>query len=909
MNNPNGLRIFLSNILIVFLAVPLMSANLKLIGNSYFSGDIILIEGKLFSELTNLQIDEIYYTSDNQAGTVHQSQSVISDSEGSFSLDWKLTNDLSSVENIEFRATDPNTGLGTSTFLNSSSTILQFETTFNGLVCPDTLSSSSVIEFCAGLYQECEDGSLAPLAGRTLELSPGFDDCGLDAGESPNLFAVTDESGLACFSIGGIDTLYSYGSLSVRVKYAGERAPEAGEQPNSACNPSESVNFSSANDCFFIEILHHCDSSILPYEIVGNDSADIYYVKTVDLDRDNHTDIIYTGNSIEGLFIAFGTGESNPEQPISYLAIKQAALDVGYVNADTLVDIIAVTLNNIYILYNLGNRNFDIESIPITNLNASSKYSNILLELNAPSFVTGHFNSDIYVDLIIAPDQIRYGNDLNVFNSGISLGTNFKAVNSCDFNNDGYDDVIGIDGDSTKILLNDTNGGFQQSVSIFVGDTKIDLTPASIVVDFNDDGNCDFAQVVPLTNSTNESMITYALGDGTGSLLKSDTIRVYGIAYNLAVADADRDGNLEMIIANGTTQKLEIYFGDGSGNFEGPSYVDLQTSNSQTYALASLDLDRDGNFDFISGALNGGDLLVATTPSDSADILIDQMTVTAFDETTVRVYNPDGYIISEDIQTVAGSEFQELDVDSDGSLDDRTMDYNLEYGEYVIVADMEPEASDEGTMSIAIGINGSQQAISFLNYNASGNIKTLVDSLVFYYTVEEISSIQPPNGMPTDRSRPLFEWDRQVDTIANIEEYQIQLDRYYDFRNPIFDITGLLLPEYQPEVPLGNDSVFYWRYKYNDGNSWSDYSRTFAVYITGVCCFGFTGNVNGDTQGVLDMSDITFLVDYLFLGGPHPPCSDASNVNGDPEGEINIIDLAFLVRYVFDGGAPPMVCP
>ena len=59
----------------------------------------------------------------------------------------------------------------------------------------------------------------------------------------------------------------------------------------------------------------------------------------------------------------------------------------------------------------------------------------------------------------------------------------------------------------------------------------------------------------------------------------------------------------------------------------------------------------------------------------------------------------------------------------------------------------------------------------------------------------------------------------------------------------------------------------------------------------------------------IDISDIVFLVNYIFMGGPEPPCLEQADVNnsGSP-GYVDIADLAFLVEYMFDGGPAPEPC-
>ncbi len=79
------------------------------------------------------------------------------------------------------------------------------------------------------------------------------------------------------------------------------------------------------------------------------------------------------------------------------------------------------------------------------------------------------------------------------------------------------------------------------------------------------------------------------------------------------------------------------------------------------------------------------------------------------------------------------------------------------------------------------------------------------------------------------------------------------------------------------------------------------------------CCIDIRGNANGDQSDDINISDITFLVDYLFGVplGPVPPCLEEGNANGDVDNFVNISDITYLVEYLFGvplGPAPP-ACP
>ena len=47
------------------------------------------------------------------------------------------------------------------------------------------------------------------------------------------------------------------------------------------------------------------------------------------------------------------------------------------------------------------------------------------------------------------------------------------------------------------------------------------------------------------------------------------------------------------------------------------------------------------------------------------------------------------------------------------------------------------------------------------------------------------------------------------------------------------------------------------------------------------------GNVNHDPAGLIDISDLVYLVDYMFTGGQVPPNLDEADVDG-----IDVIDIS-----------------
>jgi hypothetical protein len=276
-----------------------------------------------------------------------------------------------------------------------------------------------------------------------------------------------------------------------------------------------------------------------------------------------------------------------------------------------------------------------------------------------------------------------------------------------------------------------------------------------------------------------------------------------------------------------------------------------------------------------------------------------------------RILNPNQYEIAREVRTVAGSDFGRLDADGSHTIDQRSIDYNLVNGEYKIIVSRDPGAPLSGAFIMDIRVDGSQNIRIFQNYvsNFSGvsgknSPRAESDSLIFYYSVEQNPSMSPPNGVKTTTQRPAFGWAKLVDTVASTK-YTFQLDRFYDFRAPIYDDSTLTFAHFTPPINLGKDSIFYWRVRGKIGGIWSGWSRTMAAYIGGACCTGTSGNVNG--SGGVDLADLSALVSFLTGGGFVFPCTAEANVN--TVGGVDLADLSALVTYLTGGGYALPSCP
>jgi len=61
------------------------------------------------------------------------------------------------------------------------------------------------------------------------------------------------------------------------------------------------------------------------------------------------------------------------------------------------------------------------------------------------------------------------------------------------------------------------------------------------------------------------------------------------------------------------------------------------------------------------------------------------------------------------------------------------------------------------------------------------------------------------------------------------------------------------------------------------------------------------GDANAD--GLANVGDVVYLINYIFYAGPGPEPDEAGDVNGD--GTVNVGDAVYLINNIFNGGPDP----
>ncbi len=129
-----------------------------------------------------------------------------------------------------------------------------------------------------------------------------------------------------------------------------------------------------------------------------------------------------------------------------------------------------------------------------------------------------------------------------------------------------------------------------------------------------------------------------------------------------------------------------------------------------------------------------------------------------------------------------------------------------------------------------------------------------------------------------------------------------------------FTGTPVVCLNYNPGQISGSESTLKWL-RYQSGNTWTNVTGagypnvstnyicgtttlgTFALAQAGSCCVSPVGNIDCDPANSIDISDLTALIDNLFVSFTPLCCTKEANVDG--AGGIDIADLTFFIDHLF----------
>ena len=192
--------------------------------------------------------------------------------------------------------------------------------------------------------------------------------------------------------------------------------------------------------------------------------------------------------------------------------------------------------------------------------------------------------------------------------SPIMTGNGPAAVGTGDFNNDGKPDLAVVSSvtNSIYILLGNGDGTFTVAPGSPIPGVGtigcIDQNQASncsiTVGDFNHDGNADLAETAmfaePGNVVANTVVVLLGHGDGTFTPATGSPITVGNFPQAVRTGDFDKDGFLDLVVANAKDNTISILLGNGDGTFTPGATVPV---GGFPFFLAVSDFNADGSPD------------------------------------------------------------------------------------------------------------------------------------------------------------------------------------------------------------------------------------------------------------------------------------------------------------------------
>lgn len=608
-----------------------------------------------------------------------------------------------------------------------------------------------------------------------------------------------------------------------------------------------------------------------------------------DAEGDGSPEIFVSGNgnsySPEDDYYEVTAGPSLSRISSNYSGFPCYSVVSGLINSDNLVDFVMMKFAN------AQGQFYKSRSLLSNGDNTFSEVFGSNEGHLTRSNAIAEFTGDAHLDVVTTwydGTRIYAGNSQGDFALAKFIPSTDSAlsVNTGDFNSDGYQDLAVGTSAGLDVYLADGLGDFNLAHTYAQENASLEIEVTNQGSDFNDDGYPDLCISTPSVGGTRSQMVLY-YGASDGSFDQTTVRDVTGQILGNTVGDINNDGELDIIYVNGAKRFVAIMFGNASSEFA--NEIRFSTSEYFPRHVAVVDADADGDLDLLVTGIkfqspnNDNAVMLFENHLDPGNFQRTLWQIDARDNARLTISTPSGGEVSPVRNTAAAAMMSERNADLNNRLDTYAQFSAVESGMYTIAARPRPEAVAGETFSIEFERAG-------VPYRLARNVPMSANGYDFGVCVGSTSPISPRPGSFSIANPPTLRWQGQG-------TFNIQVATDPAFTNVIASAT---VPgnwyQLAQAIQVQDTTALFWHIKH-DGDA--DYGSIYSLnLVTATVVCG-----DADANGVVSVSDVVYVIRYIFAGGPAP--TPLSSGDADCNGAISISDCVRLINYIFAGGTAP----